>query len=52
MVRRTPGSLDNLVARLASNIFWIGRYVERAENVAHILDINETYARENNEGPD
>jgi uncharacterized alpha-E superfamily protein len=44
--------LDNLVARFASNIFWIGRYVERAENVARILDINATYARENEEGPD
>ncbi|NNE85401.1 MAG: alpha-E domain-containing protein [Alphaproteobacteria bacterium] len=44
--------MDNLVARFASNIFWIGRYVERAENVARILDINETYARENEEGPD
>lgn len=44
--------LDNLIARFASNIFWIGRYVERAENVARILDINETYAHEGDEGPD
>lgn len=44
--------MDNLIARFADNIFWLGRYMERAENVARILDINETYARENEEGPD
>jgi len=36
--------LASLLARFASNIFWLGRYMERAENVARILDIHETYA--------
>ena len=30
----------------------MGRYVERAEALARILDINETYARDKSEGPD
>jgi len=44
--------LSSLVARLAANNFWLGRYVERAEDLARILDINETYARDDPEGPD
>jgi len=42
----------SLLARFASNVFWLGRYMERAENVARILDINETYARGGEAGPD
>lgn len=37
--------MSNLVSRFAENAFWLGRYVERAENLARIIDINETYAR-------
>ena len=44
--------MASLVARFGWNIFWLGRYVERAEALARILDINETYARDNPEGPD
>ena len=44
--------MSNLVARFAENIFWLGRYVERAENLARVLHINETYARDRSEGPD
>lgn len=44
--------MASLLARFANNIFWLGRYMERAENVARILDINETYARESAGGPD
>lgn len=44
--------MPNLVARFASNVFWLGRYLERAESIARILDINETYARDKPEGPD
>lgn len=44
--------MSNLVARFASNVFWLGRYLERAESIARILDINETYARDKPEGPD
>lgn len=44
--------MASLVARFGWNIFWLGRYVERAEALARILDINETYARDKPEGPD
>jgi uncharacterized alpha-E superfamily protein len=44
--------LTSLVARFGWNVFWMGRYVERAEALARILDINETYARDQSEGPD
>lgn len=44
--------MDSLLARFASNIYWLGRYMERAENLARILDINETYARSGDGSPD
>ncbi|MCE2510107.1 MAG: alpha-E domain-containing protein [Alphaproteobacteria bacterium] len=44
--------MSNLLARFAANIFWMARYLERAESLARILDINETYARDNPQGPD
>ena len=28
-----------MLARTASNLYWMGRYVERAENTARILDV-------------
>ena len=41
------GSLsDVLLARYADCIFWLARYVERAENLARILDVNETFSRD------
>lgn len=43
--------MASLVARFAANIYWLGRYLERAENLARILAINETYARDNPGGP-
>lgn len=42
----------SLVSRFAADTFWLGRYLERAENLARILHINETYARDKPEGPD
>lgn len=36
--------MANLLARFAENTFWMARYMERAENVARILDVNETFA--------
>jgi len=33
-----------LLARYADCIFWLARYVERAENLARILDVNETFS--------
>ena len=38
--------MSNLLARFAENSFWMARYMERAENLARILDINETFARD------
>jgi uncharacterized alpha-E superfamily protein len=46
-----PSVRPSLLARFASNTFWLGRYVERAESLARILDINGTYARDNPKGP-
>jgi uncharacterized alpha-E superfamily protein len=37
---------DALLARYAECIFWLARYVERAENLARILDVHETFARD------
>ena len=41
---------DVLLARYADCIFWLARYVERAENLARILDVNETFARDSQGG--
>lgn len=35
-----------LLARLAEAAFWLARYVERAENLARVIDVNETFARD------
>ena len=35
-----------LLARSAENIFWLARYIERVENLARILDVNATFARD------
>ena len=44
--------MPSLIARFASNIFWLGRYLERAESLARIIDTNKTYARDGAAGPD
>lgn len=36
----------NLLARYAESIFWMARYMERVENVARLLDVHETFARD------
>lgn len=38
--------MPSLLARFAENSFWTARYMERAENVARILDVAETFAQE------
>jgi len=43
---------STLLARFAQNVFWLGRYIERVDNLARILDINKTYARETQGAPD
>lgn len=35
-----------LLARWAECVFWLARYVERVENLARILDVQETFARD------
>ncbi|HTZ34903.1 MAG TPA: alpha-E domain-containing protein [Stellaceae bacterium] len=35
-----------LLARYAECIFWLARQVERAENLARIIEVHETYARD------
>jgi len=29
-----------LLSRVAESVYWLGRYIERAENVARFLDVN------------
>lgn len=38
--------MTRLLARWAENLFWLARYIERAENLARILDVQETFARD------
>jgi len=38
--------LNSLLARYADAIFWMARYMERAEDLARILDVNETFSRD------
>jgi len=37
--------MTSLLSRHAANIYWMGRYIERAENLARLLDVNETFSR-------
>jgi uncharacterized alpha-E superfamily protein len=38
--------LARLLARYADGLFWMGRYIERAENLARLIDVNHSYARD------
>jgi uncharacterized alpha-E superfamily protein len=38
--------VETLLARYADSLFWVARYIERAENLARILDVNETFSRD------
>ena len=44
--RRQGDELSNLLSRYAEAIYWLARYVERTENLARILDVNETFSRD------
>lgn len=35
-----------LLSRYAECLFWLGRYVERVENLARILDVTDTFVRQ------
>src|ERR1700722_3145069 len=51
--RKTRGCLSNpLLARYAECVFWMARFVERAENLARIIEVHETYARDRSGAPD
>ncbi len=41
---------DTLLSRYAESLFWLARYIERAENLARILDVNETFSRDSRGG--
>src|SRR6185436_1712712 len=43
---RTPGccASDVMLSRTAENLYWTGRYMERAENMARILDVSHRTA--------
>lgn len=36
----------SMLARFAENTYWLARYVERAENLARILDVHGTFVRD------
>lgn len=38
--------MADLLARFADCAFWLGRYMERAENLARIIDVNETFSQD------
>lgn len=42
--------MSNLLSRYAEDIFWLARYIERAEALARILDVNETFSRDSRGG--
>jgi uncharacterized alpha-E superfamily protein len=37
---------SSLLSRYAEAIYWMARYVERAENMARILDVHESFSRD------
>ena len=45
------GVVDRGPARLVRGLhLWLGSYVERAENLARIIDVNETFSRDSRGG--
>lgn len=36
--------MPRLLSRFAEGVFWLGRYVERANSLARVLDVNQTYS--------
>ena len=38
--------MSALLSRSAECVFWLARYIERAENLARILEVQETFARD------
>mgnify|MGYP005843093523 CR=1 FL=1 len=44
--------MNSLLARFAENLFWLARYMERAENLARLLDVTKTFVRDGTGGQD
>jgi uncharacterized alpha-E superfamily protein len=40
---RAPAAAQALLARYAESLFWMARYLERAENLARVLDVTQTF---------
>ncbi len=38
--------MTNLLARYAETVFWLARHIERAENLARVLDVNESFSHD------
>lgn len=38
-----------MLARVAENLYWLGRYIERADNLARMVDVHRSIAPENQE---
>ncbi len=41
---------NHLLSRYAEAVYWLARYVERTENLARVLDVNETFSRDSRGG--
>ncbi len=35
-----------MLSRYAETLYWLGRYIERAESLARVLDIQAAFARD------
>src|SRR5271169_3686445 len=40
--RQSLGTRGVMISRVAEHCFWMSRYLERAENTARVLDVNQT----------
>jgi uncharacterized alpha-E superfamily protein len=49
-VSETSSATRHLIARHAGSALWLARYMERIENLARLLDVTRTFAREGEGG--
>ena len=50
-VVRTPGSsTTEMLSRVADNLYWMSRYVERAEGVTRLVEVNRDTHLESSAG--
>src|SRR5262245_49896525 len=50
--RRREGVSEVMLSRVADSIYWMSRYIERAENVARFIDVNLQLMLDAPEGQD